>query len=148
MNGLVAVDHSGNAIGDALIHADIRGAAHARRLETDYGIDAIYARTLNRPDSHLTLPKAMWAAEQRPDLLNSAACIVQANDYLASRLTGVTGRHRSIECFAHRWFRSGCIANGLSDLWSASGVETRLLPASRSIHCGHWCSHRLEAARR
>src|SRR5579883_2510822 len=92
MNGLVLTDPNGAALAPALIHADVRGAAECRAIEKQAGLAAIFNRTSNRPDPHLTLPKAMWLARQDPKLFNRAAHMVQAKDYLVGRLTGVAGQ--------------------------------------------------------
>ncbi|HEX5322193.1 MAG TPA: FGGY family carbohydrate kinase, partial [Capsulimonadaceae bacterium] len=127
MNGLVLIDKEGAALAPALIHADVRGAAECKALESQLGIKAIFARTANRPDPHLTLPKAMWLIRKEPSIFKRAAYIVQAKDYLVGRLTGVVGLTDPSDA---------CLTGGfdvrqrewVSNLWDAAGVPTRLLP--------------------
>jgi len=128
MNGLVAVDAAGEAVGSAIIHADVRSSQQVRQLESQFGVDSIFARTLNRPDVHLTLPKAMWAAQNRSDQMRRAVSIVQCNDYLVGRLTGtfpVTDPSNASLTGGYDPVRRVWV----EDLWSAAGVDIRLLPA-------------------
>jgi xylulokinase len=93
-------------------------------------MEAIYARTLNRPDSHLTLPKVMWACENRPEIVRSAASIVQSNDYLTGRLTGISGVTDPSNASLTGGF-DPIRREWVVDLWDAAGIERRLLPQVR-----------------
>ena len=127
MNGVVLVDAAGQALRDAIIHADVRSAPQCRRLEHEIGRAALRAATANRPDPHLTLPKIRWLRDHEPEILRRAAWVVQAKDFLAGRLTGVWGLTDpsdasltgAFDVASRRW---------ADDVWTGAGLEARLLP--------------------
>lgn len=127
MNGVVLTDARGNALRDAILHADVRSAPQCRHLEAALGREAIWTATANRPDCHLTLPKVMWLRENEPDVLDAAAFVVQAKDYVAGRLTGVAGVTDPSDASLTGAFD---VKNRVwaTDVWEAAGLPTRLLP--------------------
>ena len=127
MNGAAVVDAGGNALRDAIIHADVRSVTQCRHLENALGRAALRTATANRPDPHLTLPKVLWLKENEPDVLGRAAWVVQAKDFLVGRLTGIWGvtdpsdasLTGAFDVVERRW---------AGDLWDGAGLDPRLLP--------------------
>lgn len=99
MAGAVAVDATGQALGDALIWLDTRSEPIARRITGGpirlggYGIGAL-ARWLwltnGAPNPHGRDPisKYLWLREQRPELWRRVAKLLDVKDYLVCRATG------------------------------------------------------------
>lgn len=127
MNGLVLTDRLGQALRPAIIHADLRAVAATVDLERKVGSDAIFAATSNRPDLHLTLPKAMWATQAFRRIIERAGFIVQAKDYLVGRLTGVAGVTDPSDASLTGGFDVRR-RQWVDDLWETGGVPIRLLP--------------------
>lgn len=131
MNGVVLVDKSGNALRNAIIHADVRAARQCARLESQLGVERIHRLTSNRLTPHVSLPKLMRLQETEPEIVNKARWAIQAKDYAAGRLTGVfgftdpsdaslTGAFNLVE---RRWS---------DELWAASGLKRDLRPGIRA----------------
>lgn len=127
MNGLVLTDQEGHALHPAIIHADLRAVATTRELERKVGVGAIFDATSNRPDLHLTLPKAMWVSRDHRRLVEKASFIVQAKDYLVGRLTGVAGVTDPSDASLTGGFDVRR-RQWVTDLWETAGVPVRLLP--------------------
>lgn len=127
MNGLVLTDPNGMALRPAIIHADTRSAAECRALTAQLGARAIFDATSNRPDPHLTLPKAMWLKSAEPALFSRAGFIVQAKDYLVGRLTGAFGLTDPSDASLTGGFDVRHRVWAI-DLWDAAGIPRQLLP--------------------
>lgn len=91
MNGCLVVDSSGRPTYPHIIHADSRSSRQCSHLDELWGQKAIYGRTSNRIDEHLSLPKLLWIKENRPDALSKSAWFINAKDYIRYKLTGRLG---------------------------------------------------------
>ncbi|MDQ2800315.1 MAG: FGGY-family carbohydrate kinase, partial [Armatimonadota bacterium] len=78
-------------------------------------------------DCHLTLPKMLWLRAHEPEVLDAAAFVVQAKDYVVGRLTSVVGLSDPSDASLTGAFD---VARRVwaSDLWQAAGLNPRLLP--------------------
>ena len=127
MNGAVLVDNNGDALRPAILHADTRSAAQCERLTAQFGRDALFRATANRPDPHLSLPKVLWLQDNEPELLKQTACVVQAKDFLRGKLTGQFAvTDPSDASLTGAWDVQN--AAWRTDIWQELGLPARLLP--------------------
>jgi len=130
MNGAVLIDSAGNTIRKAIIHADMRGARHCERVESELGIETIYRHTQNRLTPLVTMPKLMWLAQAESEILTRARWVVQAKDYIAGRLTQTYGYTDPSDASLTGFYdlRRGCWSE---ELWRASNLPRDLRPVVR-----------------
>lgn len=84
----VPVDSSGKTLAKTPIWMDTRAAELCRVWENRLGREKIFNVSGNPFSPTYTLPKILWWMENSPELINSAAHILQSNSFLACRLTG------------------------------------------------------------
>ena len=86
LNGFVLLDADYMPIVDAVIWLDLQAEAEAAALIAH--IPDIVARTGNAPSAICVLPKLIWFAKHRPDVMKRARQILLAKDDILFRLTG------------------------------------------------------------
>ena len=88
MHGLTALDHAMKPLRAAILWNDARAAPQAERMD---GTDPEFRRIGgNAVMPGFTAPKAVWMAENEPDLLAATRMILLPKDYLRLCLTGET----------------------------------------------------------
>ena len=88
MHGLTALDHAMKPLRAAILWNDARAAPQAERMD---GTDPEFRRIGGNAVMHgFTAPKAVWMAENEPDLLAATRMILLPKDYLRLCLTGET----------------------------------------------------------
>ncbi len=91
MNGLIPLDGAGNPLHANIIHADTRSAAQCGAIAVEIGAENFFARTGNRIDAHMSLPKAAWVRDEMPDIHAKTRWYAGTKDYLRALLTGEWG---------------------------------------------------------
>jgi len=87
---LVALDKHGQVIRPAMIWMDRRAESECEWIVNEIiGIDRYQDILGNKPDAFYTLPKLMWYRKNEPENFKKTAMILQANGYIAYKLTGV-----------------------------------------------------------
>ncbi len=92
MNGMVAVDDSGWPTYPEIIHCDTRSIKEVAFIKNIYSQNDIYSITGNRIDEYLSLPKLLWLKNNEEDAFKKTRFVINAKDYIQSRLKGVIGR--------------------------------------------------------
>lgn len=82
------IDGRGQPLIPAILWLDERARPQVARLSKAIGRDTIRDWTGKPPDPTPALYAIAWLAEHRPDVLKSAAAIVDVNGFLIHRLTG------------------------------------------------------------
>jgi len=126
MQGMVLLDAALDPVRPAMIWADRRSTAQAEQVGRAIDPAEVYRRTGHRLSESYTLSKALWVAEEEPDLLARAAHLVQAKDFVVARLTGTAVTDPSDASGTNvflleerRWW---------TELAEAVGLPPRLLP--------------------
>jgi xylulokinase len=88
MMGAVLLDEHDQPVRPAVIWADTRAQAQARRLSQAIGFERGYALLGHRLDPTYSLPKLMWLREHDPAAWARTTGFVLAKDYVTLRLTG------------------------------------------------------------
>lgn len=127
MNGVVLVDNDGNALRNAIIHADSRSRQQALDYANLFGDNSIVTITGNRPDCRLSLPKIMWLQQHEPDILRSAQWVIQSKDYLTGRLTGTVGYTDPSDASLTGAFNVQT-RQWDNNIWTSVGLPAHLLP--------------------
>ena len=127
MNGVVLVDEHGRSVRPALLHADLRSAAQARRLAAQVGLERVRAITGHRPEPYYTSAKLAWLHEVEPDAVRQARWCIQAKDYIRGRLTGAWGQTDPSDASLTGMYdlRAG---RWSPDIIASLGIADRLLP--------------------
>lgn len=86
MHGLLALDRDNRPLRPAMLWNDGRAHAQAAALARDHPDLALEVGVL--PMSGFTGSKALWLAENEPDLFARLDCLLSAKDYLRLQLTG------------------------------------------------------------
>lgn len=87
MSALVLLDEAGRPVRRAMLIADARADRQAADLERAYG-ERFRQRTGNRPIEAFAAAKLLWLAQEEPQTLAQAACLLFAKDYLRFCLCG------------------------------------------------------------
>lgn len=88
MQGCLCVDASGTALHRSMIYCDQRALGETESLIDAIGAQRIYAITGHRPSPSYSLEKLMWVKNHQPEIFKRTRFMLQAKDYLISRLTG------------------------------------------------------------
>ena len=91
MNGMLPVDDRGEPTYPEIIHCDTRSVAEVAFIQGLHSQKEVYAITGNRIDEFLTLPKLLWLKNNQEDAYKKTRFVINAKDYVRSRLTGVLG---------------------------------------------------------
>ena len=92
MNGMLPVNDKGEPTYHELIHSDTRSIEEVAFIRKIHSMQDIYHITGNRVDEFLSLPKLLWLKNHQPDAYKKTRFVINAKDYILSRLTGVIGR--------------------------------------------------------
>ena len=88
MMGAVAVDGQSNPLRSAIIWADTRAVAQARRWLDAFGLAETYRVTGHRASSSYSGEKILWVRDHQPDVFRQTHKFLQAKDFVVARLTG------------------------------------------------------------
>jgi xylulokinase len=139
-SGTVAIGHDGNAIGNAIVWMDTRGAGYVEKLIGGpvqfQGYDPRKARkwvslTGGAPSGAGKDPIAhiLWLRNERPDVYHSTRVFLEPKDYINYRLTGeVTATFDSITL---HWVTDNRDPNAVTyddDLLAYAGLDRSVLP--------------------
>ncbi|MGA9595716.1 MAG: FGGY family carbohydrate kinase, partial [Acidimicrobiia bacterium] len=139
-SGTVAIGHDGNAIGNAIVWMDTRGAGYVEKLIGGpvqfQGYDPRKARkwvslTGGAPSGAGKDPIAhiLWLRNERPDVYRSTRVFLEPKDYINYRLTGeVTATFDSITL---HWVTDNRDPNAVTyddDLLAYAGLDRSVLP--------------------
>ena len=91
MNGMIPVDTQGEPVYNEIIHSDNRSEQYCSYILNRIPSSNFFDITMNRVDSHFTLPKIIWFNKHLPNLYKKTKYIIQSKDFICSRLTGVHG---------------------------------------------------------
>lgn len=79
--GIVPIDSAGRVLHNSIIWLDARANTQAERLNERFGKDMFVAADY--------WPKLLWLREEKPDIVDQAAMILETNSYLKWKATGV-----------------------------------------------------------
>ena len=91
MNGMLSVDDKGDPTYPEIIHCDTRSVLEVDHILSMHTQQEVYAITGNRIDAFLSLPKLLWLKNNQEDAYKRTRFVINAKDYVRSRLTGVLG---------------------------------------------------------
>ncbi|WP_026529393.1 xylulokinase [Haematomicrobium sanguinis] len=94
-HGMVALDHDGEPVFDALLWNDTRSAAQAERMVAERGVPFWVATVGSAPVASLTLTKLAWLREAEPAVAARVASVGLPHDFLNLQLTGELFTDRS-----------------------------------------------------
>jgi len=126
MMGCLPVDATGEPLRPSMIYCDQRAVAEADRLAAAVGDEAFYGIVGHRVSPSYSIEKLMWLKANEPDIYARTAHMLNAKDYVNSKLTGQVATDCSDA--------SGTNAFDLNTFaWSeqivtAAGIEASMLP--------------------
>lgn len=127
----IPVDENGRVLCPTPIWFDTRAAEICERVSREMG-DELFALSGNPFQPSYTLPKILWYKENRPEVYQRAASILQANSFIVYRLTRELTQDRSqgygLQCYDIRkgeWDLEAC---------SRLGIRESLLPPLYDSH--------------
>ncbi len=82
MHTAVLLDAAGEVLAPTILWLDRRAVAETSALQARFALPPYHL------NSTYTLPKLLWLARHRPEVLRATACILWPKDYLRYRLTG------------------------------------------------------------
>lgn len=88
MMGCLCLDKAGNPIGNSIIWADSRADKESRAIMDQIDENLFFHITGHRISASYTLSKLLWVMNNRPEQFKKTRKVVQAKDYIVSRLTG------------------------------------------------------------
>ena len=88
VDGLVAIDSSGQPLHPAIIWMDRRASQQCELVRQSLGDEKIFKLTGLNLDAYHVAPKIRWLAEHRPEVYERAAHFLLPGSYLAYSLTG------------------------------------------------------------
>lgn len=89
MHGLVAMEHNGEVLRDAILWNDNRNAEQCAWVVDRVGsLDALLGLTGNAALPGYTVGKILWVRDNEPDLFSRIDVVLNPKDYLRYRLTG------------------------------------------------------------
>ena len=146
LNGFVLLDEDDRPLGEAVIWLDLRAQAEAAELAAHVMATQSPRSAATRVSPISVLPKLLWMARHRPEVVARARRLMLVKDYILWRLTGV-----------HATDPSDGSATNLMDLagqtWSEpisamAGVACRDPAGDRSVHGHRRPDHRRGRPRR
>ncbi|RKQ34132.1 xylulokinase [Kocuria tytonis] len=87
-HGMVAVDHRGEPVFDALLWNDVRSEPQATRMVRDHGTRWWMERVGMAPIPSMTLSKLAWLRENEPAAAERVARVMLPHDWLTLQLCG------------------------------------------------------------
>ena len=88
VDGLVAIDSSGQPLHPAIIWMDRRASLQCQLVRQSLGDEKIFNLTGLNLDAYHVAPKIRWLADHRPEIYERAAHFLLPGSYLAYYLTG------------------------------------------------------------
>lgn len=82
------VDEKGTPLMPMLSWLDLRSVRQAERVLQGDNPSFIFKHTGNIPTAKDSIPKILWLKEERPDLWNRTACLMDCKEYILFKLTG------------------------------------------------------------
>lgn len=132
MHGTVLVDGSGGALGKAIIWADGRSDAVAKRLNQEIGDERLAALAGNRVSAGFMAATLAWMRDQSPTRLDGARWALLPKDYLRLRMGGPPASEPS-DASATLLYDIN-LDHWSSELADAAGVDRSLLPPLARSH--------------
>ena len=129
MMGCVAVDDRGTPLRRAIIWADQRASDQVSVLLKAMSRKEIYKITGTRPNPNYTLEKLMWLRDHEPEIYNKTRFVLQAKDYIVSRLTDTYATDFSDASATNAFDLVN--KSWSSDILRAVDVPARLFPEAR-----------------
>ncbi|MBE7030650.1 MAG: carbohydrate kinase [Ruminococcaceae bacterium] len=84
------LDENDNTLAPAMLYTDPRGEEECAELvEKLGGEEAVTAITAVKPHAMFSLPKLLWIKKHRPEQYAKAKCLLEPEDFIVYRLTGV-----------------------------------------------------------
>ncbi|UGY91221.1 FGGY family carbohydrate kinase [Streptomyces gobiensis] len=94
LQGVVALDHGGNAVRPALVGNDKRAQTAAADLVDALGGKEAWAQAVGSvPQASQPVAKLRWLARHEPEAAQQIAAVLQPHDWLSWQLLGRPGRH-------------------------------------------------------
>ena len=133
MNGMIAVDDSGNALTPNIIHSDARADGLLDEIRAVISPEEFYNLTGNRLDFHYTLPKILWLRKNMPDVYARARWFLNTKDFVYGFLTGTMGitDYSDASLTIAMDIRRGVWAEGLL---KSLGLDAKRMPQIRPGH--------------
>jgi xylulokinase len=88
MFNTLPVDEQGKPLMNMLSWLDLRSVAQADRMLTPETTELIYKHTGNIPTAKDGIPKILWIKEERPDVWEKTAYLLDCKEYIVFKLTG------------------------------------------------------------
>ncbi len=88
MMGCLCLDKAGDPIGNSIIWADSRADKESKAIMSQIDENLFFHITGHRISASYTLNKLLWVMNNRPDQFKKTVKVVQAKDFIVSRLTG------------------------------------------------------------
>ncbi len=130
--GAAPIDADGRPLRPAIIWLDRRSDAQCRDLHERVGEDAITETNGARIDSFYLAPKWLWVKEHEPDVYRRTAAVLQANGYVAMRLTGA--RRMDVSNGPMTLFFDSAGLAYSEDLAGRMGIDLAHMPALAACH--------------
>ncbi len=132
MHGLVAIDHEGNVLRDAIIWCDSRGVPYGDKAFAEIGASRCLPRLLNQP-GNFTATKLAWVKEYEPAVFEKIYKMMLPGDYIAYRLTGeICTNPEGLSEYMLWDFSENAPAHFLMDYF---GYDPSILPEVKSTFC-------------
>ncbi len=123
MHTAVLLDAAGEALAPTILWLDRRAVTETSELQARFALPPYHL------NSTYTLPKLLWLARHRADVLRATACVLWPKDYLRYRLTGLqltdyteAGGAALLDWATHTW---------ATDRLAAVGLDPAVLPPLR-----------------
>ncbi len=100
---MIPVDDEGRVLFPNPIWMDTRASEIAAEYEAKIGSEKIFDLCGNPMDGAYTLPKILWLRRFKPDIFSRTRAVLQANSFIAFRLTGVISQDIS-QAYAYQCF--------------------------------------------
>jgi len=120
MFNLLPVDEAGTPLMPMLSWLDVRSVKQADRLLAGDLPAFLFQHTGNIPTAKDVIPKILWLQEERPDLWDRTAYLLDCKEYILFRLTGrvTTDYHGAsvyflFDPYQKAWSREACQALGI-----------------------------------
>lgn len=123
MFNLLPVDEQVRPVMPMISWLDVRSVEQADRIATldnGHGLRRLFEYTGNIPTAKDIIPKILWLKEERPDLWNRTAWLLDCKEYILYRLTGriATDWHGAsvyflFDPYKKTWSREACALLGI-----------------------------------
>ena len=128
----IPVDRHGNVLSRTPIWYDTRSSSECERINKIIGEDKIFALSGNPLQPVYTMPKVLWLKNNRQDIWNKTAFILQSNSFIVHRLTGIFSQDYS-QGYGWNCFNIGTLEIQQSVL-KELGIKPSVIPAFYNCH--------------